>query len=119
MATIITDELRLLIKAEAAEAVKELGSYKAALAEIESAQKDVGNSSDAATSDMKEQNQAMKEAKKAISDAENETKTLAGSLSSAGKEAGKQTGAIKDSSAAHKQAGKEFSRLCNRPEAGG
>ena len=106
MATIITDELRLLIKAEAAEAVKELGSYKAALAEIESAQKAVGNSSDAATSDMKEQNQAMKEAKKAISDAEDETKTLAGSLSSAGKEAGKQTGAIKDSSAAHKQAGK-------------
>lgn len=106
MATIITDELRLLIRAEAAEAIKELGSYKQALSELDAANKAVGNSSDNTTSDINDQTQAMKEAKAAIADAEAESSSLADSLSSVEKEAGKQNAAIKESSSAHSKAGK-------------
>lgn len=106
MADIITDELRLLIKAEAGEAIKELGSYKTALTELDAANKSVGHSSDNTTSDIKDQTQAMKEAKAAIANAESEAAALAGSLSSVGEEAGKQNDAIKGSSTAHASAAK-------------
>jgi len=106
MADIITDELRLLIKAEAGEAIKELGSYKTALTELDAANKSVGHSSDNTTSDIKDQTQAMKEAKAALANAESEAHSLAGSLSSVGEEAGKQNDAIKGSSTAQASAAK-------------
>ena len=74
MATIITDELKLLITAEAEAAIRELGSYKTALNELDAAHKQASTQSDQTTKTIDEQTVSMKEAEAAIKDASEATR---------------------------------------------
>ncbi len=74
MATIITDELKLLITAEAEAAIRELGSYKNALSDLDAANKSASTTSSDTTRNIDEQTISMKEAEAAIKDASDATR---------------------------------------------
>lgn len=85
MATTITDELVLLIKAEATQALKELGSYKAAINDMGNAHKSVNEKVTASKKEVNENASAMSNARKAIKEVDLSTSNYGENLQTVNK----------------------------------